>query len=770
MARMSGLPAAAARERTAEVLRHVGLYEERYRPIGGYSTGMKQRVKLAQALVHDPRLLLLDEPTNGLDPAGRDEMLALVRRTGTEFGIAVIVASHLLGEIERVCDFLVAIDAGQLLRAAPLGTFTERTGVLAVEVEDGAAALAAALIAAGLQARPSTAGPSLVDARRTSGRRTLVRDALAEPRTCRSSACEQRVRATACEERAPMTCPTEPVAATPGQHLRPRLPGLRRPAARTPAVAVGLLCTRPCGRRYRDRPWRSGQDRAAASCSSWPSCPAILAVGIAALAAQAGAGAALDEASPIQHDTYHEPDLDPDHAVLRRAGPRAVRARPALRRPAAVLLAGPDPRRLRAGPARRPVPGRAAHLDRAPAHPVRSGRVLAAPDPVAGSGRRARRRCRAILAVSIISSALLAGVSGVIAAWTPRRAYATAAIIAVFIIPPIIVGILAELAVGDLARILVLAQPGRHPRRHERRDLRRVLAEPDVIAADLPGWLYVAAAGVGTLGCVLLVLRRYLGIADERSAAAGRAGRAPDAGGATDAGRAPTPAAAAPPERPVAAIDLDHVSRWYGNVVAVNDISFALGPGVTGLLGPNGAGKSTLLHLLAGLLAPSAGTVRIAGRTAYGDPTVYRDVGLVPEREAVPGFLTGREFVRLNADLQGVPDAAAATERAIATVDLTEAADRPIRTYSKGMRQRAKLAAALVHEPRILLLDEPFNGMDPRQRLHMMALLREMAAQGRVDPVLLAHPRGGRAPRRRRPRRVCRAAWPRRATSAPSAA
>ena len=137
LGQMSGLPRAAARERTAEVLRHVGLYEERYRPIGTYSTGMKQRVKLAQALVHDPRLLLLDEPTNGLDPAGRDEMLELVRRTGTEFGIAVIVASHLLGEIERVCDFLVALDAGHLLRAAPLGSFTERTGVLAVEVEEG---------------------------------------------------------------------------------------------------------------------------------------------------------------------------------------------------------------------------------------------------------------------------------------------------------------------------------------------------------------------------------------------------------------------------------------------------------------------------------------------------------------------------------------------------------------------------------------------------------------------------------------------------------
>ena len=192
-----------------------------------------------------------------------------------------------------------------------------------------------------------------------------------------------------------------------------------------------------------------------------------------------------------------------------------------------------------------------------------------------------------------------------------------------------------------------------------------------------------------------------------------------------------TPAADPPPAR-TAAIELVHVSRWYGNVVAVNDISFALGAGVTGLLGPNGAGKSTLLHMLAGLLAPSAGVVRIGGRPAFGDPQVYRDVGLVPEREAVPGYLTGYDFALLNAQLQGVADPGAAADKAMATVDLTDAAHRPIRTYSKGMRQRAKLAGALVHEPRILLLDEPFNGMDPRQRLHMMALLREMAAAGRA--------------------------------------
>ena len=155
MARMSGLPAAAARERTADTLRHVGLYEERYRPIGGYSTGMRQRVKLAQALVHDPKLIFLDEPTNGLDPAGRDDMLALIRRIGTDFGISVLVASHLLGELERICDHVVIIDSGRLLRSSEIAAYTRFTQVLAVEVtdgvhEDGAGALSERLTRAGV--------------------------------------------------------------------------------------------------------------------------------------------------------------------------------------------------------------------------------------------------------------------------------------------------------------------------------------------------------------------------------------------------------------------------------------------------------------------------------------------------------------------------------------------------------------------------------------------------------------------------------------------
>ncbi len=153
MARISGLPRTAARERASEALRHVGLYEERYRQIGGYSTGMKQRVTLAQALVHDPDLLLLDEPTNGLDPGGRDGMLALIHRIGTEFGISVLVCSHLLGEVERICESLIAIDAGKLLRADRISSMTQRRDVLVVEVDEGTEQLAYRLGELGLAVR-----------------------------------------------------------------------------------------------------------------------------------------------------------------------------------------------------------------------------------------------------------------------------------------------------------------------------------------------------------------------------------------------------------------------------------------------------------------------------------------------------------------------------------------------------------------------------------------------------------------------------------------
>lgn len=192
------------------------------------------------------------------------------------------------------------------------------------------------------------------------------------------------------------------------------------------------------------------------------------------------------------------------------------------------------------------------------------------------------------------------------------------------------------------------------------------------------------------------------------------------------------------PERPGAAgvvgpcLRLDKASRWYGNVVAVNDVSCMIGSGITALLGPNGAGKSTILHMMAGLLRPSAGAVTLDGTPTFGHPEIYRTVGLVPEREALHAILTGTELVRMHARLQRLPRPESAARRAIEAVGLGDAQNRKVSTYSKGMRQRIKVAAALVHEPRVLLLDEPFNGMDPGQRTHMSALLRDLAAEGRV--------------------------------------
>jgi ABC-2 type transport system ATP-binding protein len=182
----------------------------------------------------------------------------------------------------------------------------------------------------------------------------------------------------------------------------------------------------------------------------------------------------------------------------------------------------------------------------------------------------------------------------------------------------------------------------------------------------------------------------------------------------------------------VTTLSIDHVSRWFGNVVAVNDVTMTVGPGVTGLLGPNGAGKSTLINMMGGFLAPSTGTVTLDGTTIWRNDAVYRHIGIVPEREAMYDFLTAREFVVANAELHGLPEPDRAAQRALATVEMEYAQDRKVATYSKGMRQRVKMASALVHDPSVLLLDEPFNGMDPRQRMQLMDLLRRMGADGRT--------------------------------------
>jgi ABC-2 type transport system ATP-binding protein len=185
-------------------------------------------------------------------------------------------------------------------------------------------------------------------------------------------------------------------------------------------------------------------------------------------------------------------------------------------------------------------------------------------------------------------------------------------------------------------------------------------------------------------------------------------------------------------------IQVDGVSRWFGSVVAVSDVSFSIAPGITGLLGPNGAGKTTLLRMMTGLAATSSGTVTMFGEPVRDNPPLYRRIGVMSEHETVYGFMKGREFVTMMGRLRGVPHLDDAVDRAIALVDLADAQHRSMDTYSRGMRQRMRLAATLVHDPEVLMLDEPLNGADPRQRVHFQRLLLELASRGRTI-VLSSH-------------------------------
>lgn len=179
-------------------------------------------------------------------------------------------------------------------------------------------------------------------------------------------------------------------------------------------------------------------------------------------------------------------------------------------------------------------------------------------------------------------------------------------------------------------------------------------------------------------------------------------------------------------------IAVKNVSKWYGSVVAVNDVSFEIKPGVTGLLGPNGAGKTTLLRMIEGLAAPSDGSIAVFGRPPRNDFDLYHRVGVMLEHEAVYGFYTGREFVEFSAKLHGLTTVEEAVDLAIDRAGMSEAQGRALSTYSRGMRQRMRLAAAMVHRPDVLILDEPLNGTDPRQRIEFHDLVRQLASEGRT--------------------------------------
>ena len=181
-----------------------------------------------------------------------------------------------------------------------------------------------------------------------------------------------------------------------------------------------------------------------------------------------------------------------------------------------------------------------------------------------------------------------------------------------------------------------------------------------------------------------------------------------------------------------ATIEVQGVSKWFGAVVAVNDVSFQVQPGITGLLGPNGAGKSTILHMITGKAACSEGEVTVLGQPARNNPELYRNIGVMSEHEAVYGFYTGREFVEFTARLHGLNPIEGPVDRAIGLVGLEDVQHRKLGAYSRGMRQRMRLAAALVHDPQVLVLDEPLNGTDPRQRLDFHDTMIDLAEQGRT--------------------------------------
>jgi ABC-2 type transport system ATP-binding protein len=177
----------------------------------------------------------------------------------------------------------------------------------------------------------------------------------------------------------------------------------------------------------------------------------------------------------------------------------------------------------------------------------------------------------------------------------------------------------------------------------------------------------------------------------------------------------------------------EHVSKWYGQVIGLNDVTAGIPPGITGLLGPNGAGKSTFMKLITGQLKPSKGSVTVFGEPIWGNPRLFFEIGFCPEQDAFYDRMTGLEWVTALVRLNGLSEKAAdeAARRALAVVDLMDAADKKIGAYSKGMRQRVKLAQAVVHDPSLLILDEPLSGMDPLARRRTIRLIRDWARAGK---------------------------------------
>ena len=676
LAEMHLLPRSAAVQRANDALWLVGLGEERFRPVGTMSTGQRQRVKLASAIAHDPELVLLDEPTDGLDPIQRTSMLDLIRRIGTEFGLHIVISSHHLEEVERICDAVVIVEGGEVVRAGTLADVRRGPEGLVVEVDERAEELARAL-AARASRGPSRTGASPRPRRRVSRRRAR-RGRRARARAAAAGAARADARGRVHGGRS--------VSSGPGGARLFDLgyrgyDGERHRPAR--AIATLALFT---GKRVLGL-GRGGRHKVL---------PAITLV-IAYLPALVSVLVRGDPGRPGRGGPDHVRRLH----VLHR---RALALFAALIAPEALC---PDRRSgmlglYLAGP-----------LDRtrylvAKVIGVYAVMLLIAVGPLlfmllsfvlSGYGPRLRRipgLLLRILASGVATALLYTSLSLAVSSFTTRRAAA---------------------AVGTILLLYVpLTSRARRSRAPTRRPSSTSLSFP-FVASELSYRIFGEIHGTST----------FVGSRRPSSpeACSQRArSRSSSAGCATGGSRRSD-------ERREPRVVAEGVSKWFGPLVAVSDVSFEVGPGVTALLGPNGAGKSTMFRMLCGLARPSKGTVRVLGRDPRADISVH---ALDRARPAAGDRLRAahREAVRrAGGRLHGLPSPSARPTRALEIVGLDPSDSRLLPAYSKGMRQRAKVAQAIVHDPSVLVLDEPLTGLDPRQRGELVALFRRLGGEGR---------------------------------------
>ena len=689
---LSGLPARAARQRASDILDLVGLDEARFRPIGEFSTGMRQRTKLAQAIVGDPELVLLDEPTAGLDPLGREDMLALVARLGS-FGISVLMATHLLDDVQQVCDHVVMIDARPARRRGRdrLAARAHRHRHRRRRPAPRRARRRARRGAACRRSPPTASSRSTIDgderprpaARRHRRARAPALPPLDPPHVARRSVPAPR-RGRRRERRR---------GRTRRRGLRPRLPPVRRPAR--PAGRGDVRAVQGVDAARARASGGRGARRSRRSC-----CSASSRSRRSSTSASATSRATASSTERIEIITYRE-YVGVSSALL-----------------LFVALVAPDVI----------CPDRRQHV-----LPLMFARPLTGVDYVVA---KVGAIATILFAFSFLPQVVL--FVGNMLVSDSALDYFTGHLDVLWKVP-LAVAAARRLLRRDRRRDLVAHRP---PHRRGRVDHRAVPRHVDRVGRSSSATTEFNGGSAAALINVLalpLYLRDlvFLGHIDRESPLNGvanggllaivvvrrRAARrrracccAATAGwNADDRARARPDAADDPAFAPTRPSRSTTCRCGSGQKVALSELSCSFGPGVTGLLGPNGAGKTTLMRAITGLIDVNQGTVRDRRQRPAPRPRGVPPPGAVPEDEAVPAGLTARQFVRYVADLHGVADRDAPDD-ALRSVGMLDVADRRVDAFSKGMRQRTKVAAALVSDPHVLVLDEPLNGADPVQR------------------------------------------------------